>query len=63
MSEGIADGMGWSRANTHLNPLHLVRKLSTSNTHTAGPKRTNAPTSTQRYQPYQRTMSIQPGPC
>lgn len=63
MSEGIADGMGWSRANTHLKSLHLVRKISTSDTHTAGPKRTNAPTFTQRYQPYQQTMSIQSGPC
>lgn len=27
MSEGIADGMGWSRANTHLESLHLVRKF------------------------------------
>lgn len=39
MSEGIADGMGWSQANNHLESLHLVRKIGVVETHTAGPKR------------------------
>lgn len=38
-SEGIAGGMGRSQANIHLESLHLVRKNSIAETHTAGPKR------------------------
>ena len=39
MSEGIVDGMGWTRANIHLESLHLVRKTTVAETHTVGPKR------------------------
>lgn len=66
MSEGIADGMGWSQANDHLESLHLVRKIGVVETYTAGPKRGGNQSSSQRYQPhqpYQQTMAIQPAAC
>ena len=63
MSEGIADGLGWSQANNHLESLHLVRKPAIVETHTAGPKRGGGPSTGQRYQPYPQAMAIQPTPC
>ena len=58
MSEAIADGLGWSQANTHPELFHLVRKPAVAKTHTAGPNRRGGPSSGQQYQPYPQTMAI-----
>ena len=39
ISERIADSLGWSHINTHLELLHLVWKPAIAETYTAGPKR------------------------
>ena len=62
MSEGIADGLGWSQANIHLESLHLVRKPAVAEIHTAGPKRGGGQSTDQRYQLYQQGMAMQLNP-
>ena len=47
ISKAIADGMGWSQANIHLELLHLVRKNYIAKTNMAGSKQSNNPSSNQ----------------
>ena len=49
MSEGIADGLRWNQANTHLESLHLVWKLAIAETYKARSKRGDGISTGQQY--------------
>ena len=49
MSKEIPDSLGWSQVNTHLESLHLIRKLAIAKTYMAGPKRGGGSSTGQRY--------------